>query len=79
MALTDENRRTIRTVFQVVLALCAGLPMIVAASGIPATAAGVGVVLAVAGGFSRAMALPLVEDMLATYVPWLAKDAPTSE
>lgn len=57
-------KRTIRTVLQVIVALAAGLPLIVAASGVPAAAGGVAVVLAVAGGITRVMALPTVEGLL---------------
>ncbi|QNJ57082.1 holin [Gordonia phage Rabbitrun] len=72
--MSDETRRTVRTVFQAAVAVAAALPLIVVASGIPATAAGVGVALAVAGGVTRVMALPVVDELLHTYVPWLAKD-----
>lgn len=66
--MTDANRRTIRTVVQTVLALAAGLPLIINAAGIPQTAAGVGVALAVAGGITRVMALPVVENLLPTWL-----------
>ncbi|GGO54067.1 hypothetical protein [Streptomyces lasiicapitis] len=51
--MTDATRRTIRTVVQNVLALAAGLPLIIEAAGIPQTAAGVGVALAVAAAITR--------------------------
>jgi hypothetical protein len=73
--MTDANRRTIRTVVQTVLALAAGLPLIVTAAGIPETAAGVGVALAVAGGITRVMALPVVENLLPA---WL-RSAPNAD
>jgi hypothetical protein len=73
--MTDANRRTIRTVVQTVLALAAGLPLIINAAGIPQTAAGVGVALAVAGGITRVMALPVVENLLPA---WL-RAAPNSD
>ncbi|AXQ64408.1 hypothetical protein L3Y19_gp036 [Gordonia phage Neville] len=59
------------------MAVAAALPLIVAASGVAPTAAGVGVALAVAAGVTRVMALPVVEDLLETYVPWLAKEPAT--
>lgn len=62
--MTDATRRTIRTVVQTVLALAAGLPLIVNAAGIPEGAAGVGVALAVAGAITRVMALPVVDNLL---------------
>ncbi|MEU3613109.1 hypothetical protein ABZ725_12490 [Streptomyces sp. NPDC006872] len=73
--MTDTNRRTIRTVVQTVLALAAGLPLIINAAGIPQTAAGVGVALAVAGGITRVMSLPVVENLLPA---WL-RAAPNSD
>ncbi|MFE9217125.1 hypothetical protein ACFYN3_12400 [Streptomyces lavendulae] len=66
--MTDATRRTFRTVVQTVLALAAGLPLIIDASGIPQTAAGVGVALAVAGGVTRVMALPVVEALLPAWL-----------
>ncbi|MGA5268037.1 hypothetical protein [Streptomyces lydicamycinicus] len=70
--MTDATRRTIRTVVQTVLGLAAGLPLIIDAAGIPQTAAGVGVALAVAGGLTRVMALPVVENLLPA---WLRAEA----
>ncbi|MGW2586810.1 hypothetical protein ACWCYZ_36930 [Streptomyces virginiae] len=66
--MTDASRRTVRTVVQTVLALAAGLPLIIDASGIPQTAAGVGLALAVAGGVTRVMALPVVEALLPAWL-----------
>ncbi|MER5934139.1 hypothetical protein [Streptomyces sp. NPDC002054] len=62
--MTDASRRTVRTIVQTVLAFAAGLPLIINAAGIPQTAAGVGLALAVAGGVTRVMALPVVEALL---------------
>ncbi|MBK6015159.1 hypothetical protein [Streptomyces sp. MBT53] len=73
--LSAANRRTIRTVVQTALALTSGLPLIINAAGIPQTAAGVGVALAVAGGITRVMALPIVENLLPA---WL-RAAPNSD
>ncbi|MFE5737446.1 hypothetical protein [Streptomyces celluloflavus] len=61
-------RRTIRTVVQTVLGLAAGLPLIIDAAGIPQTAAGVGLALAVTGGLTRVMALPVVEALLPAWL-----------
>ncbi|KOX16579.1 MULTISPECIES: hypothetical protein [unclassified Streptomyces] len=66
--MTDATRRTVRTVVQTVLALAAGLPLIIDAAGIPQTAAGVGVALAVAAGITRVMALPVVENLLPAWL-----------
>lgn len=63
--MSAQTKRTIRTILQTVFALAAGLPLILAASGIPATAGGVAIALAVAGGATRVMALPVVEQLLA--------------
>ena len=68
-------RRTIRTVFAVVVALAAIAPLVYAAAAQsePAEATGLlAVVLAVAGGITRVMALPAVEVFLRRFVPWLA-------
>lgn len=62
--LSAANRRTARTVFQAILGLAAGLPLIVDASGLPGSAAGVAVTLAVAGAVTRVMALPVVQGLL---------------
>ncbi|HEY1179596.1 MAG TPA: hypothetical protein VGF17_25865 [Phytomonospora sp.] len=62
--MTDATRRTVRTVVQTVLGIAAGLPLIIDAAGIPQSAAGVAVALAVAGGLTRVMALPVVENLL---------------
>ncbi|MEV0413965.1 hypothetical protein AB0I68_24930 [Streptomyces sp. NPDC050448] len=66
--MTDATRRTVRTLVQTVLALAAGLPLIIDAAGIPQTAAGVGLALAVAGGVTRVMALPVVEALLPAWL-----------
>ena len=74
--MTAAARRTIRTVVQTVLGLVAGLPLIIDAAGIPQTAAGVGVALAVAGGLTRVMALPVVENLLPA---WLRAEPNTDD
>ncbi|MGW2485175.1 hypothetical protein ACWCWQ_35700 [Streptomyces sp. NPDC001571] len=62
--MTDATCRTVRTIVQTILGIAAGLPLIIDASGIPQSAAGVALVLAVAGGLTRVMALPVVENLL---------------
>ncbi|MBF5002536.1 hypothetical protein IRT45_36110 [Nocardia sp. BSTN01] len=65
--------RTIaRTVVQLVIGLLPALPWLVEASGIPETAAGVGVLLAVSGAATRLMADPRIDALLATVAPWMA-------
>ncbi|MFJ9816150.1 hypothetical protein ACIRU3_12955 [Streptomyces sp. NPDC101151] len=66
--MTDAARRTLRTVVQTVLGLAAGLPLIIDAAGIPQTAAGIGLALAVSGGLTRVMALPLIENLLPAWL-----------
>lgn len=63
--MSPKTKRTIRTVIQTAVALAAGLPLIIAASGVSATAGGVVIALAVAGAVTRVMALPVVEGLLA--------------
>ncbi|WP_441251208.1 hypothetical protein [Kitasatospora sp. McL0602] len=62
--MSDASRRTARTVLATVLALAAGLPLLVHTAGLPETLPGVGTVLAVAAAATRLMALPLVDQLL---------------
>jgi len=71
--MSDARRRTIRTVFQIVIGLAAGLPLLVHTAGLPDTLPGLGAVLAVAAALTRLMALPAVDGWLPD---WL-KAAPT--
>ena len=70
--MSDGVRRTVRTVFQNVLGLAAGLPLIVDAAGFTEAVPGVAVSLTVAGIVTRVMALPVVDSLLPV---WLRKDA----
>lgn len=70
--MSDANRRTVRTFVQTLLGLAVALPLIVEAAGIPRTAVGVGVTLAVAAGLTRVMALEAVQNLLPA---WLRTDA----
>lgn len=72
--MTDAERRTIRTVFQLVVGLAAGLPLLVHTAGLPDTLPGLGTALAVAAAVTRVMALPAVEGWLPS---WLRKAEPT--
>ncbi|KNB50095.1 hypothetical protein [Streptomyces caatingaensis] len=69
--MTDETKRTLRTILQTAVALAVALPAIVEASGIPASLPWVAGALAVAGGLARVMALPAVQDVLPG---WLRTD-----
>lgn len=73
--MTDSTRRTIRTTVQTVLAIAAALPLIVQASGLPETLPGIGVLLAVAAGLTRVMALPAVDALLPAWLRTRDPDA----
>lgn len=68
-------RATIRTVFQAGVSAAAAAPVVYAAatqeSAELATGAA-GTVLVVSGAVTRVMALPVVEDFLQRFIPWLA-------
>ncbi|MFB7188417.1 hypothetical protein ACFCZT_24610 [Streptomyces sp. NPDC056230] len=74
--MTDANRRTVRTVVAYVVSVAAALPLIVDASGVPETTAGVGTLLAVGAAVTRILALDVVDALLPA---WLRKagDAPS--
>ena len=71
--MSDSTRRTVRTVFQCLVGLAAGLPVLIAASGVPENAAGIGVVLAVSAFVTRMMASPVVQSVLPR---WLRAEEP---
>ncbi|MCX5206734.1 hypothetical protein OG897_35685 [Streptomyces sp. NBC_00237] len=62
--MSDANQRTLRTGLQTLLGVAAALPLIIDASGIPQSTAGVAVAVAVAAGITRVMALPVVHQLL---------------
>ncbi|MEV7026172.1 hypothetical protein [Kitasatospora sp. NPDC093558] len=62
--MSDSLRRTIRTIFQTVLGLAAGLPVLVHTTGVSSALPGLGVALAVAAAITRVMALPAVDALL---------------
>lgn len=64
----DSTTRTLRTVFQTVVAVAAGMPLLLDASGIPDATPGVAVVLAVSAAVTRLMALPLVNSLLPSFL-----------
>lgn len=67
-------RAVVRTSFQLAVGLAAAMPAIVAASGLPVTAAGIGAALAVSAAVTRVMSIPTVNAVIAMWVPWLAAD-----
>ncbi len=73
----DSTRRMIRTVVQDAVSLAAAAPLIVQASGIPETTAGIGAGLAVAAAVTRVMALPVVDRLLPGWLRMAAPDGGT--
>ncbi|MFJ2579956.1 hypothetical protein [Kitasatospora aureofaciens] len=71
--MSDSARRTARTILAVVLSLLAGLPLLVHTAGLPDTLPGLGTVLAVAAAITRAMASPVVDAWLPS---WLKMSPP---
>lgn len=74
--MSDSTRRTIRTILAVVLALAAGLPLLVHTAGLPETLPGLGTVLAVAAAVTRVMALPQVDARLFDWLRMAPAKAP---
>ncbi|MEU7011791.1 hypothetical protein [Streptomyces sp. NPDC046332] len=66
--MSDEAKRTARTVLQTAVALAVVLPAIVDASGIPATLPWVAGALAAAGALTRVMAVPAVQSLLPSWL-----------
>ncbi|MEU3044631.1 hypothetical protein ACFWC2_14710 [Streptomyces diastaticus] len=69
--MTNETKRTLRTVLQTAVGVAVALPAIVAASGVPESLPWVAGALAVAGGLARVMALDSVQQLLPG---WLRTD-----
>ncbi|MET8982152.1 hypothetical protein ABZX85_41870 [Streptomyces sp. NPDC004539] len=69
--MSDNTKRTLRTVLQTALGIAAVLPAVVDASGIPAALPWVAGALAVSAGTTRVMALPRVQALLPG---WLRTD-----
>lgn len=76
MALTDANKKTLRTVLQTAVGVAAVLPLVVEAADIPASLPWVAGVLAVSGAVTRVMALDAVQKLLPK---WLRTDMNASE
>lgn len=66
--MSDAARRTLRTIVWTVLGLAAATPLIIDTAGIPRTAAGVSIVLAVAAGLTRVTALDAVQKLLPSWL-----------
>ena len=64
-------RATARTAFQFIIGLAAMLPFLIGASGLDETWPPVAGALAIAGAITRIMAVPQVEEFLASH-PWTA-------
>lgn len=64
----ESTKHTLRTGFQFLVGVAAALPLLVDASGIPESAPGVGVGLAVAAAVTRVMAVPVVQRLLPSWL-----------
>ncbi len=67
-------RSTLRTVFQVALALAAMWAVIIEAAGVDETNAIVAATIVFAAGANRIMALPAVNTFISRFLPWLAAE-----
>jgi hypothetical protein len=67
-------RTTVRSAFQFLVGLAGGWALIVGAAGIDPGIEWVGTSLAIASGITRVMALPVVDALIRTHIPWLATD-----
>ncbi len=65
-------RAVARTAFQAGVGVAAAMPVIVAESGLPSTAWGVGTAIGVSAAITRVMAIPGVDALLARWAPWLS-------
>lgn len=65
-------RSTVRSLFQAVVGFASMWAVIVEAIGLDSTLPWVAASLTVTGALTRVMALPVVEEWLARWVPWLA-------
>ena len=68
-------RATVRTVFQLVLAIATLLPVVLVTGGIPVEGA-LAQVVAVALAITRLMQTPAVNEILARFAPWLLAEPP---
>jgi hypothetical protein len=63
-----STKKLFRTILQTLVGLAAAVPLIVNASGVPESAPGVAVALAVSGAITRIMAIPAVNDLLPAFL-----------
>jgi len=78
--MNDATRRTLRTTLEVIVALAAVVPVVVATIGLdtitnPALAGILAGIVTVAATITRIAALPAVEEFLQTWLPWLAAES----
>jgi len=69
---SEDTKRSVRTVLQTAVGLCVLLPTAISSAGVPHTLPWAAGAVAVAGGLSRLMALPGVQKLLPF---WLRTDA----
>ncbi|MEV0968528.1 hypothetical protein [Microtetraspora glauca] len=62
--MSNDTKRSLRTILQTVVAIAIVLPAVVDTAGIPSTLPWVAGALAAAGGLARVMALPGVQAIL---------------
>lgn len=67
-------RTMLRTVLQAAIALAGAWALIVQAMGVDQSAPFVAATLSFAAAVTRVMSLPVVNELLRTYVPWLAAE-----
>ncbi|MFD3946865.1 hypothetical protein [Streptomyces sp. NPDC058579] len=66
--MSENTKRTVRTVLQSAVGIAVVLPAIVDASGLPATLPWVAGALAVAAALTRVMAVPAVQKLLPSWL-----------
>ncbi|MEU4272982.1 hypothetical protein [Streptomyces sp. NPDC026092] len=66
--MSENTKRTVRTVLQSAVGIAVVLPAIVDASGLPATLPWVAGALAVAAALTRVMAVPAVQHLLPSWL-----------
>ncbi|MDT9688567.1 hypothetical protein Q5762_09420 [Streptomyces sp. P9(2023)] len=66
--MSENTRRTARTVLQTAVGIAVVLPAIVEAAGVPATLPLIAGALAAAGALTRVMAVPAVQNLLPSWL-----------
>lgn len=67
-------RSTLRTAFQVLVAIAAVWALVIEAAGVDQTNTIIAATVTCAAGINRVMALPAVNDFIARFLPWLAAE-----